>query len=174
MKRKNIRVLLVLLSCTWMFASQAQAVPRPQTPAGTVVEFGIYEVVKRGIEYEHKESTAGVAEQGVEVAFVKRTTEIPLKKDIVFGIEWEAEGLPDTPVKITWRVKHPRTTKPDGTVSTGFDETLPFLPEKGRIQKRGDYYILSEDWEMLPGDWSLSVVYEGRVLCEKVFHVVGP
>jgi hypothetical protein len=78
------------------------------------------------------------------------------------------------PIKIAMRVKHPRTTKPDGTVSTGFDEMLSFSPKKGRIKRRGDYYALSEDWEMLPGQWTLSMVYEGRVLCEKVFHVVRP
>jgi hypothetical protein len=49
--------------------------------------------------------------------------------------------------------------KPDGTVSTGFEETLCLLPKEGRIKRRVDGYILSGDWEMLPGEWSLSIVY---------------
>jgi len=146
----------------------------PQTPTATIVNFGIYEVVESGRKYEHKESTAGYAEEGVKVTLVKKTTDIPLKKGVIFGIEWEAQGLPDIPIKIAMRVKHPQTTKPDGTVSTGFDEMLPFSPKKGRIKKRGDYYGLSEDWEMLPGEWSLSMVYEGKVLCEEVFRVIAP
>ena len=49
--------------------------------------------------------------------------------------------------------------KPDGTISTGLEETLCLLPKEGRIKRRVDGYILSEDWEMLPGEWSLSIVY---------------
>ena len=48
------------------------------------------------------------------------------------------------------------TVKPDGTVSNGFEETLRLLPKEGRIKRRGDGYILSEDWEMLTNtfmDW---------------------
>ena len=66
------------------------------------------------------------------------------------------------------------TVKPDGTVSTSFEETLGLLPKEGRIKRRGDGHILSEDWEMLPGEWSLPIVYEGRVLREKVFHIIAP
>jgi len=49
--------------------------------------------------------------------------------------------------------------KPDGTVSTGFGETLRLLPKEVRIKRRSDGYISSEDWEMLAGEWSLSIVY---------------
>jgi hypothetical protein len=177
MKYQNVLVFLVTLLCSCLsFGSQAQAATKPQSQAPTarIVEFGIYEVVKKGIQYEHKESTAGFAEQGGEVALVKRTTEIPLENGIVFGFDWEADGLPGMPIKIIWRVKHPQTVKPDGTVSMGFDEELRVEPKEGRIKKRTDCYILGEDWEMLPGEWSLSVVYEGRVLCEKVFHIAAP
>ncbi len=40
-----------------------------------------------------------------------------------------------------------------------FEEALRLLPKEGRIKRRVDGYILSEDWEMLPGEWSLSIVY---------------
>jgi len=175
MKYRNILTCLMICSCfIFSLIAQAQALPRPHTVTARIVNFGIYEVVKKGTLYEHRESTAGYTEKGGGVAFVKSTTEIPLKKGITFGIEWEAEGFPDKmPIEIIWRVKHPRTTKPDGTVSAGFDETLRFRPKEGKIERSIDCYILTEDWEMLPGEWSLSVVYEGKVLCEKVFHVLG-
>jgi hypothetical protein len=176
MKCQNVLAFLLTFLCScFSFETQVQAVPRPQAqdPTATIVEFGIYEVVKKGTQHEHKESTAGYAEEGGEIVFVKTATDIPLKKGIAFGFDWEAQGLPSMPIKIIWRVKHPRTVKPDGTVSTGFDETLRVRPKEGRIKKRTDAYILSEDWEMLPGEWSLSIVYENRVLCEKVFHVLG-
>jgi tetratricopeptide (TPR) repeat protein len=151
-----------------------QSAAVPWTPTATIVNFGIFEVGKRGKKYEDKESTAGYAEEVGETTLLKKTTDIPLKKGIIFGIVWEAQGLPNIPIKVAMRVKHPQTQKPDGTVSTGFDEMLPFFPKKGRIKERGDYYALSEDWEMLPGEWSLSIVYEGKVLCEKVFRVIAP
>ena len=177
MRYQNVLAFLIISLCSFFsFGSQVQAVQRPRAedPTASIVEFGIYEVAKMGIQYEHKESTAGYAQEAVEVRLVEKTTTIPLKKGITFGFEWEADGLPGMPIKIAMRVKHPETTKPDGTVSTGFDEMLSFYPEKGRIERRGDYYSISEDWEMLPGEWALSMIYEGRVLCEKVFHVVAP
>ena len=150
------------------------AVTETQGPAGSIIEYGIYEVLERGTQYEHKESIAGYAEEGGHVKLVEKTTRIPLKKGIGFGFKWEARGLLNMPIKIAMRVKHPLTAKPDGTKSTGFEEMLPFVPEKGRIEKRDDLYILSEDWEMLPGEWTLSMVYDGKVLCEKVFTIVAP
>ncbi len=42
------------------------------------------------------------------------------------------------------------TVKPDGTVSSGFEEKLRLLPKEGRIKREGGGYILSEDWEELP------------------------
>ncbi len=150
------------------------AVTETQGPAGSIIEYGIYEVLKPGIVYEHKESTAGYAEEGGNVKLVEKTTRIPLKKGIAFGFKWEARGLPDISIKIAMRVKHPPTTRPDGTKSSGFEEMLPFFPERGRVEPREDLYVLSEDWEMLPGEWTLSMVYEGKVLCEKVFTVIAP
>jgi hypothetical protein len=174
MKRENLFVSFFVCLCSILaFGSQAQAVLKDRVPTAKIVDFGIYEIAEKGVRYEHKESTAGYATEGGRVVLVTRTTEIPLRKGISFGIEWEAEGLPSVPVRITYRIKHPRTTKPGGTVSTGFEEALPFLPEGGKILRRVDNYVLSEDWEMLPGEWSLAIVYEGNVLCEKVFHVVA-
>ena len=174
-KQRTLSFLFVCFSIFFIWSiTETPAITRPLTPTATIFNFGIYGVVKQGSKYEHKESTAGYAEEGVEVTLVEKTTNIPKKKGIIFGIEWEAQGLPDMPIKIAMRVKHPQTTKPDGTVSTGFEEILPFFPEKGEIKKRGDYYRLSEDWEMLPGEWSLAMVYEGKVLCEKVFHIIAP
>jgi hypothetical protein len=175
--KKSKFVTIAVLSLFLFVASLAGdslAVIKPQIPNGTIITFGIYDVVKRGVRYEHKESTSGHAEEAVEVVLIEKTSNVPLKKGVTFGIEWEAEGLPNIPLKIAMRVKHPPTTKPDGTVSTGFDELLPFVPENGRIEKRGDYYNLTEDWELLPGEWTLSIVYEGKVLCSKVFHVIAP
>lgn len=109
MKYQNLTAFLfTFLFSISSLGSQSQAALKLQEgPSATIVEFGIYEVVKRGTEYEHKESTAGYAEEGVEVALVKSASDIPLQKGIIFGIEWEAQGLPDIPIKITFRVKHP-------------------------------------------------------------------
>jgi len=156
-----------------IYAPPAQAAVSRPGPAGKIFSFGIYKVLQEGDRYEHKESTAGYGQMVSDVVLVRTTTEVPLEKGVTFGFEWGAEGLPPGPVKITMRVKHPQTTKPDGKATTGYDETFTVYPENGTIEKRGDYYILSEDWEMLPGEWTLSVIFEGKGLCEKKFRVGG-
>jgi len=174
MKNRNIPTLM--FSCLILFViltvGDAQAAVKSQPPTGKIIGYGIYKVVDQGVRYQDKKSTAGYADRGVQVALISKTESIPLKKGVTFGIQWEAQGLPEGPVKILIKVKHPRTTKPDGRISTSSDEIRSFVSEKGQIKNAGDYYQLSEDWEMLPGEWSISIVYEGKVLCKKVFNVV--
>ena len=136
-----------------------------------IVDYGIYKIIDPGAYYAHPESTAGYASQGVKLTLINRTTRVPLQKGIVFGLEYEAEGFGfDGPVLIIYRVKHPSITRPDGTVTTGFDEEFPSIVSEGKL-KTGDFYCLSEDWELVPGEWSIAVIYEGRVLVEKTFQV---
>lgn len=171
--KDKIAIFCLLICSSFYLDNSAQALPLPipQTVSAKIVNFGIYKVVKTGNQYSHEESTAGYAEEGIQTTLVKSTTKIPLRKGIAFGFEWEAEGFPrDTPIKISYRIRHPETTKPDGTISSGFDEPFPLLLEDGKI-KTGDYYQISEDWELLPGEWCLSVVYENNVLFEKVFYL---
>lgn len=138
---------------------------------GLITNYGLYSVANGGIAYRHPGSTAGRAAGGVEAVHIEKTTSVPLRKGIMFGFEWEAEGFPpNMPVIITYRVKHPPALKPDGQVSTGFDEPFYVLPQ-GITLKTADYYMLSEDWELLPGEWTISVLYEDTVIVEKTFTV---
>ena len=100
--------------------------------------------MEKGTPYKNKELTAGYAENGRHFKLVQKTPGIPLKKGISLGLEREGRGFADMPTEIATRVKHPQPTKPDGTVTTGFNEILFSLPEKGRIERRGDDYTLSE------------------------------
>jgi hypothetical protein len=83
MRYQNVLAFIVISLCScFSFGSQVQAVQKPgaQDPTATILEFGIYEVVKTGIQYEHKESTAGYAQEAGEVRLVEKTTTIPTKR----------------------------------------------------------------------------------------------
>jgi len=162
----------VAMSTLGCFSCKEASKPKTSITA-RVVDYGIYKSIDPGTAYPHPESTAGYAMQGVKVTLINRTTKVPLQKGIVFGFEYEAEGFPpDVSALIIYRVKHPPITKPDGKITNGFDEPFPSMPTGGKL-KTGIYYQLSEDWELVPGEWSITVIYEDTILVEKVFEVSG-
>jgi len=92
-----------------------------------------------------------------------------LRKGIGFGFIWKARNLPDRPV-ITYRVEHPAITRPDGVTLDHFEEDLEEQAANGSIETI-DCYMLSEEHELVPGVWTLSVFFRGSLLAKKSFRV---
>ncbi len=59
----------------------------------------------------------------------------------------------------------------DGKTSTGFELKQIARPTGGKVIG-GVYYMLSEDHEMVPGEWNLAVVYKDTVIVDKIFALV--
>ena len=121
--------------------------------------------------YAQPQATAGYASTG-PLALTEITTEVPLRKGIGFGFTWNAMNLPERPT-VTYRVEHPTITRPDGVTLDHFEEDVEESAPNGLIETT-DCYILSEDHELVPGTWTLSVFFRGSLLVKKSFHVYAP
>jgi Domain of unknown function (DUF3859) len=97
------------------------------------------------------------------------TNEVPLQLGIDFGFSWKASNLP-TPAVITYRVEHPAITRPDGMTMSRFEEDLEVETSDGKYQSI-DCYTLNEKYELMPGTWTLSVLFRGTLLAKRRFYV---
>lgn len=154
-----------------LISSTAFAVAPVSPPTGEVVRYGLCAQSSEEKRYSQPQSTAGYATTG-PLRLTKATTDVPLRKGIGFGFIWKARNLPDRPV-ITYRVEHPAISRPDGVTLDHFEEDLEEQTEKGSIETI-DCYMLSEEHELVPGEWTLSVFFQGSLLAKKSFRVYAP
>jgi len=137
-------------------------------PTGEIVKAGLCVQNQVTTRYTQPQSTAGYATTG-PLAIVRETTSIPLQKDTGFGFTWKAKNLPPQ-AEVVYLVEHPPITRPDGVTLDHFEEPLLMQSRGGEIESI-DCYQLSEDYELVPGQWSLSIHYQGRQLIRQTFHV---
>lgn len=134
-----------------------------------VLSSGLCEQTNPEQRYVQPHSTAGYATIG-DLVITKQTDLVPLRKGIGFGFTWRAEALPKF-AKIIYLIEHPSITKPDGKRIQSFEEPMEHETDRGVLQTT-DCYMLSEDHELVPGDWSLTILFEGAPLAKKTFHMV--
>ena len=139
-----------------------------KVPTGEIIEYGICLEIRLAERYSQPQSTAGYATLG-DFVIVQRGDEIPLRKNIGFGFRWKARNLPEQAL-ITYRVEHPPITRPDGKRLTSFEEPMSRETMLGALET-ADCYFLSEDHELVPGTWILTVLHKGTVLAKRSFHV---
>ena len=138
-------------------------------PSGRITSYGIYAY---SLDDAHSTQAGGnVTYTQVKPVLAVTSDYIPLLKGIYFGYRFKLDDLPPGQVELTWTVKHPPIRKADGSTDTGYSLVRKVNVDRGSIV--GDSgYILSDDDELVPGDWTFTYSYNGKVLVGKTFHVV--
>lgn len=178
-----IRILCAVLICLFLASSPVSATVGQSAgnPAGNAAVSKVSgKIINYGLVESQDEQKYVIPESGGEKGIVleepqisKTTTKIPMKKGAKFGYQWQMSGLPsDQPVEILYRYKHPPMVDANGNRTQGYDRAITLQPENGKIDSF-DGYELSEDYELVPGNWTLSILYEGKEIASKTFQVVG-
>ena len=154
------------LAATLLLAGSA-AMSAPSK--SSVVSSGLCEQPKPTERYAQPQSTAGYATLG-ELVITKQTEIVPLRKGIGFGFTWRAEGLPRI-AKVVYLIEHPMITKPGGKQLRSFEEPMEH-ETLGGVLETTDCYMLSEDHELVAGEWSMTILYNGAPLAKRTFRVV--
>jgi hypothetical protein len=134
-----------------------------------IVSAGLCEQPKVTERYSQPQSTSGYATIG-KLYITKQTDVVPLRQGIAFGFTWRAEGLPRI-AKVVYLIEHPLITRPDGKQLRSFEEPMEHETERGVLQTT-DCYALGEPHELVPGDWSLTILHNGTPLVKRTFQVV--
>ena len=109
--------------------------------------------------------------KSVDYKFVSKTTVVPARRGVGFGIEYRVRGAPKD-VKVPLRMV---TIFPSGGLHN---------PKTGKTVLRNEYveekpvgalllkgYTLDDDWEVVPGTWTFQIWFGDQLLAEKVFTV---
>ncbi len=156
----------------------AMSVRQPEGIRSHVFQSGLYKAVRKGKIRKSAVTDTGKVISRPKLEHVSMTDRIPLVKETYFGYQYRLFNLPadirDKPVvKLRKVLIHPPMTLPDGSTSTGWDQTFKARVENEQVLGF-DGYAFNEDYELVEGDWVFQVWYKDRKLVERKFFAVPP
>ncbi len=165
-----MKVFIAILLIITFFMS-APLISAAEDVHGYIIEYGIYKAV-----VENNEATLNTA-SGVskleEPTLIEQTIKIPAVLGTRFGYRFIVSGdIQEKSVDIVLRVRSPRMTRPSDDKTFSVQEVL--LKKILLGQKQYVDYGLSNSWELLPGMWTLQLLYKDKLLAEKTFTVYKP
>ena len=169
-QRGAVSILLsLLIAAKLCVAAQAQ-----QIQSIEIKDVGIYDVEKRGtvdapgVPIAHHRNIAGATK------LIRRTNIIPATIGTNFGFRYSIVGDPiGAPVSLRMAGQFPLGGGRDqttGQILKGWEFVFP-----GTLGSESYYsYTLEQDWELIPGNWTLEIWQGNRKLAEQSFTVVKP
>lgn len=141
-------------------------------PTIEVESYGEYRLLGKSERTFKAETTAGYASV-IQAEHVRTTETIKLARDRVFGFTYAIADATATSgwITVAIEVQHPSTVDYLGKRSTGFRKlSAAHLKADGRYHNSA-FYVFSEPYEMVPGEWIISVSYGTEVTATKRFIV---
>lgn len=128
-----------------------------------VEDFGIYELLDRSGRDFKAQSTAGYSSV-ISTRHLRSTQKVPLRQGQVFGFNF---AITDPAAEADWvpvqmLIEHPQTVNYLGKASLGFKKTTAARLHKDGRFHNGAFYIFSEPYELVPGEWTITVIYGER------------
>ena len=136
-----------------------------------IVNFGIYTADIASKQW----NPGGVAHNVVEnPKLAVRTVAVPAQVGVHFGIEYKVLGSPEGAKAVIHRItRYPM----EGVRPPGSSAPL-YVSERDVTKTIGatsySDYSLDEEWEAVPGEWSIEIWSNGRKLAEQHFTLVKP
>jgi Domain of unknown function (DUF3859) len=157
-----------LLLCAVCLAPQAAAQTSVKFDA-FITQYGLFDLFGDQNDTAAPNTAAGKVSDHDSSRLVETTTTVKARKGVVFGFKYEIRGLRDGEHSgFEMRVTHPPMKGPDGRVST-LSQAPTFIDSQAGVAGNDLLYKLSQDFEVLPGQWTLEALYQGRVVLSKTF-----
>lgn len=154
-----------------LFIASAAAAQQPQVERVEMFEAGIYE---RGTSSSYR-GPDGVLQSVTEgERLVEATTRIPVRIGVAFGSRYRIEGQPEGSIATLRRVtRYPAPgARPPGAAAPLFESSAPQEVEIGGTSYAD--YKLEEEWELIPGTWTIEIWDGQRLLGSQQFTLVSP
>jgi len=146
----------------------------PGIPRGKVTRYGLFRERGKGWARQDEDTSTGKLIRKAKLAFVEQTERIPLRKGVYFGYKYWLKIEPDQSRANLRRVLiHPEMTMPDGSKVSRSERTIKKRTTHGIVTAL-DGYALSEDYELVEGDWTFQLWYEDNLLVEQTFTSYWP
>jgi len=167
MKNICFRMLGFVFLSTIMMTVQA-------APQAKITERGYYKFIDEAERLTSPLISSGYAKRG-EAELVKDTQRIPLEKGRLFGFHFHISGIDKNigiiPLELV--VVHPEMKKSDGSISTGYRYNVDLKLTSGMVEDKIGYHI-SEDYEMVEGDWQFEFLFMNKTLLKQTFTTYLP
>jgi hypothetical protein len=103
------------------------------------------------------------------VILVEQTNRVSATLGANFGFRFRINGYPKgEKIVLTKKIIHPALTNPKTNKTTTSEKTI-FEAVIGSKNITG--MDLVKEWELVPGEWTLQVIYKGNKVAEKSFTV---
>lgn len=104
-----------------------------------------------------------------EIELLKQTNSIEGSLGTQFGVKYFVKGSPKgANVPLSVRMVHPKMTNPDTLQTSTIDEWIA-NNKIGSSNFSG--WIFEYEWEIVPGEWTIQLLYDGEILAAKKFSV---
>jgi hypothetical protein len=135
-----------------------------------LVEYGTFRKGQVQHDASAPKTITGQMHGVADAVLLERTTEIPAARGTSFGVRIKLVGTPDgVVVPCVAKCLHPTYTDPASGRTSDTEEWTNAVPI-GRATYIG--YTLDEDWELMPGRWTLQVSAGPDVRVEQTFTLV--
>ena len=166
----RLAALIILLAASPLPARADT--PRPD-PGIEIVAHGVFGELETEGRVQASGSSSGSvgAVAATEHAAPREVTDrVTAEPGVRFGFTFVAKNLgtfDSVPIEV--RVTHPPLTLPDGRV-----QSVDSWPADAQGIPRFTGWLFEHDYELVPGDWTLAVLHDGKVAAEKTFRVALP
>lgn len=171
MRKNTLKTIFIIAITLFYFGLQASVdtLNSKKKIKATIISFGIYdsEVIER---YEAPNNGSGYISLTTSPRLITETVDIPLKKGLSFGFIFEIEGFSNDIFEYSLVANHPPITRHDKIYTTS---TIDYSinPNGSFIVNNYITYKFTENFEMVPGDWTLSITSGNEILLSKTFYV---
>ena len=161
-----MRTLSLLLAALVMTACYLQ---RTTIDDLQVIEFGTFQKTDERGTMAASGSIQGQAHAVVDAVLLEQTSDIHAMRGTSFGLRVSFSGHPSgATMPIRAKCLHPKFTDP----ATGRSSEVEEWPGTGAMGRSGYVgYTFDNDWELVPGQWTIEVSVGSTFRVEKTFNV---
>src|SRR5437870_11212 len=138
------------------------------SPSIQLVEYGTFKKLNSGSDVQAPGAITGVRHAVSKVELLEHTTNVVARVGTSFGFLVRMPGKPDDVVECSAKCLHPKLTDP----STGRSSEIEQWNTSGPGGQEGYIgYTLDNNWELVPGPWTIQVFTGSKLAFEKTFNV---
>lgn len=143
-------------------------------PYGKATKYGLFRERGAGWIQDSAKTGTGKVIRGATLEFVEDTNRVPLRTGVTFGYRYWLKFPPDQNRASLRRVLiHPEMTLPNGSKVSRSERNIGKKTTHGIVTSI-DAYALSEDYELVEGEWVFQLWSEDRLLAEQIFTSYWP
>jgi hypothetical protein len=175
MRTQFVVVIFALLASTGCSTSPVAPASAPaaqsQEIVAEIVDLGVYETLGETIDTPAPNTAAGKVGEHGGLNLLRAATSLKAERGISFGYRYRLRANYEGEVSgFEMHVIHPSMRGVDGKLHTSTTAPTELFFDGGVAD--GDIiYILSEQFEVLPGAWTLQIRYKGTVVISKTFQL---